>query len=131
MLEVPVTDPRRLVSTLCVVTAATLLSACQHEGRPAMPAGGDPERGAVLLVREACGACHVIPGIQEASGEVGPPLGGFARRTMIAGMLPNTPQNLTLWIRSPQSIVPGNAMPDVGLTEQQARDIAAYLDTLR
>ena len=46
---------------------------------------------------------------------------------MIAGVLPNTPENLVHWLRSPQAVVPGNAMPDVGLSDAQARDIAAYL----
>jgi cytochrome c2 len=117
---------------LTLVSAAVLLAACaQAPGTPAALGGGDPGRGAVLLVREACGACHVIPGIQEADGEVGPPLTGMARRTIIAGVLPNTPENMARWIRDPQRVVPGNAMPDVGLSEPQARDMAAYLATLR
>jgi cytochrome c1 len=108
------------------------LAACaQPPKTPLALGGGDPERGAVLMVREACGACHQIPGIQEASGEVGPPLAGMARRTIIAGVLPNTPENMARWIRDPQGVVPGNAMPDVGLSEQEARDMAAYLATLR
>jgi cytochrome c1 len=78
-----------------------------------------------------CGSCHTIPGIQGARGAVGPPLYFFSRRTMIAGELPNTPENLVHWIRSPQSVIPGNAMPDLGLTDTQARDVAAYLYTLR
>jgi cytochrome c1 len=58
---------------------------------------------------------------------VGPPLDGVGRRAVIAGMLENTPQNLAHWIRHPQSVVPGNAMPDLGLSRQDANDIAAYL----
>ena len=68
-----------------------------------------------------------MPGVPNANGLVGPPLGGFARRTVIAGVLPNTPPNLVLWLRNPQAVTPGNAMPNVGLTDGQARDIAAYL----
>ena len=119
---------RRMV--LILAAPALLLAACAQPPKPP-PGGGDAERGAVLMVREACGACHQIPGIQEAEGEVGPPLSGMARRTIIAGVLPNTPQNMARWIRDPQGVVPGNAMPDVGVSEQQARDMAAYLDTLR
>ncbi len=89
--------------------------------------GGDANRGALLVGRYSCGACHQIPGIEGANGLVGPPLATFSRRTMIAGLLPNTPANLVLWLRHPQSVTPGNAMPDLGLTETQARDIAAYL----
>jgi cytochrome c2 len=121
-------SPRRLA----LLAPALLLAACaQPPKAPANLGPGNPERGAVLLVREACGACHVIPGIQEATGEVGPPLTGMARRTIIAGVLPNTPDNMARWLRDPQAVVPGNAMPNVGLSEQQARDMAAYLATLR
>ncbi len=67
----------------------------------------------------------------QATGLVGPPLTHFSRRTIIAGLLPNTPGNLIRWIRYPQSVVPGNAMPDAALSEAQTRDVAAYLYTLR
>lgn len=114
-----------LIGLLCALTA------CAQPSKSPAQLGGDPERGAVLLVREACGACHQIPGIQEADGEVGPPLGGIGRRTIIGGMLPNTPANLARWIRDPQGVVPGNAMPNIAVSEQQAADMAAYLETLR
>jgi cytochrome c1 len=93
--------------------------------------GGDPRRGEVLIVRAGCGSCHVIPGVQSADGLVGPPLTHFSQRTMVAGLLPNTPQGLVNWLRHPQAIVPGNGMPDVGLSDAEARDIAAYLYTIR
>lgn len=83
------------------------------------------------MISASCGACHAVPGVPQADGMVGPPLVHFARRTVVAGMLPNTPSNLVLWIRFPQSVVPGNAMPDTGLSDAQARDVAAYLYTLR
>ncbi len=92
---------------------------------------GDPARGKSTILSSSCGACHAIPGVEGANGMVGPSLQHFARRTMVAGVLPNTPPNLIQWIRYPQSVVPGNAMPDVGLSEPQARDVAAYLYTLR
>ena len=109
------------------------LSACAPRApRPPWAGfGGDPARGALVIVRGSCGDCHEIPGIQAAHGQVGPPLTHFGRRTVVAGMLPNTPENLTLWIRHPQAVVPGNAMPEAGLTDQQARDAAAYLYSLR
>lgn len=89
--------------------------------------GGDPARGRLVILRESCGSCHEIPGISGADGLVGPPLSKFSRRTMIAGELANTPPNLEKWLMTPQAVVPGNAMPDMGLTAQQARDAAAYL----
>ena len=93
--------------------------------------GGSPERGAQVIERYDCGSCHVIPGISGAGGMVGPPLLWFARRTFIAGELPNTPPILIRWVRDPPSVEPGTAMPVLGLDEQQARDVAAYLYTLR
>ncbi len=94
-------------------------------------AGGDADRGAALISRFRCGSCHTIPGIRAADGVVGPPLFFFSRRVLIAGELPNTPENLIRWVRDPPSIEPGTAMPALGLDEEQARDVAAYLYTLR
>jgi cytochrome c len=93
--------------------------------------GGDVHRGEEVIMQYRCGACHTIPGIRDARGLVAPPLMMFGRRTFIAGEVPNTPENLVRWIQSPQSIEQGTAMPALGVTEQQARDIAAYLYTLR
>lgn len=93
--------------------------------------GGNPRSGARVIEQFRCGACHTIPGIKDANGLVGPPLILFARRTYVGGEVPNTPPNLIRWIQDPKSIEPGTAMPDLGLNEQQARDVAAYLYTLR
>lgn len=92
--------------------------------------GGAAAHGKQLIAQYNCGSCHTIPGVNAARGVVGPPLYFFSRRTYIAGELPNSPDNLVRWIISPQSIEPGTAMPTLGLNEQQARDIAAYLYTL-
>ena len=94
---------------------------------------GDPavRRGKVLIAEAGCGTCHLVPGITGADGLVGPPLLAFSRRAYIAGLLRNNPNNLVTWLRWPQRVVPGNAMPDLGLSEPQARDIAAYLYTIR
>ncbi len=93
--------------------------------------GGDAGRGAKVIERYRCGACHVIPGIDNANGLVGPPLTWWSKRTFIAGEIPNQPENLVHWIVSPTSIEPKTAMPALGLSEQEARDAAAYLYTLR
>ena len=77
-----------------------------------------------------CGACHMVPGVHGARGLVGPPLFYLGQRTMIAGELPNSPGNLARWIQHPRTVEPKTAMPDLGLTEDQAYDIAAYLYTL-
>jgi cytochrome c2 len=116
-----------MVAALALVLS---LAACGAAPAPTK-AIGDPVRGKVLVGRQACGACHQIPHIPQADGMVGPPLAGVARRTIIAGYLPNTPDNMARWVQSPQSVAPGNAMPDMGLSDRDARDIAAYLATLR
>lgn len=92
---------------------------------------GSPARGAATIERVGCGSCHVIPGISDADGNVGPPLTDFADRKFIAGAVANNEENLVRWLLDPDSIEPGTVMPDVGLTEGQAHDVAAYLYTLR
>jgi cytochrome c1 len=96
---------------------------------PAMPAP-DPRRGQHALAQYACHACHMIPGVTGSTVHVGPPLAGIASRTLIAGKLPNTPDNMVRWIRTPQLFDPRTAMPAMGVTERDARDIAAYLRKL-
>lgn len=123
-------EPRRLRLALPAVFAATALAGCGSP-HPPSPATGDPDRGAVLVTRQACGACHEIPGVEQGNGRVGPSLKGVASRSIIAGYLPNTPDNLARWVQSPQAIAPGNAMPNMGLSDRDARDIAAFLETLR
>jgi cytochrome c2 len=92
--------------------------------------GGDAERGAVLIAAYGCGSCHVIPGISGAEGVVGPPLTDWAGRQWIAGHLWNEPSNLMTWLQSPQSVEPGTAMPDQGVTAEESAHMAAYLYTL-
>jgi cytochrome c len=94
-------------------------------------AGGDPDRGKAAIATFGCGSCHTIPGIATAKGTAGPPLFFWSKRTFIAGEVPNTPDFLVRWIEVPQAIEPGTAMPNLGVPEGDARDIAAYLYTLR
>lgn len=91
---------------------------------------GNPDNGRRLLYSYSCGSCHTIPGVGEAEGTIGPPLSGIGSRYFVAGVLQNTPDNLTHWIAKPQEVQPGNAMPDLGVTQGQAQDMAAYLYTL-
>jgi cytochrome c1 len=108
-------------------------AACDKDDAEDAPVaiGGNPHRGAELIGHLGCGSCHSIPGVRGADGHVGPPLDNIGDRTMVAGMLPNTPANLIAWLRAPQSVVPGNAMPNMELSDHDARDVAAYLYTLR
>lgn len=134
---------------LALATMFLVLSGCGVVGDLGQGAAGDarhqpvrfqpsdlpdarPDRGARLMRQTyGCGACHVIPGVTGATGMVGPPLNEWSRRVYIAGSLANTPENLVFWIRQPQAVEPGTAMPDLGVTEPDARDIAAYLYSLR
>lgn len=89
--------------------------------------GGDPARGRVAIEQYGCGACHVIPGIRTATGRVGPQLVDLREQAYVAGTLPHQPENLVTWIRQPQQVNPLTAMPNLEVTESDARDIAAYL----
>jgi cytochrome c oxidase assembly factor CtaG/cytochrome c2 len=128
---------------LLLLGAALGLSGCstpalgQAAGLPTAPSalqtvpGGDPQQGAALLRAYGCGSCHNIPGVVGAHSAVGPPLDRWAARHYIAGSLLNTPDNLIWWIRSPQQVEPGTAMPDLGVTPADARHMSAYLYTLQ
>lgn len=107
-----------------------LLAACSADKQAVIVDGGDPTRGAQSMQRHGCHSCHRIPGIPGAHSYVGPPLTAWRERHFIAGNLENTPENLIDWIMHPQSIEPGSAMPDMNVSEQEARDISAYLFTL-
>lgn len=93
--------------------------------------GGQVEAGKLAVEQHGCGSCHVIPGVAIAAGRVGPSLRGVAKRAFIAGKLQNGPQTLTTWVRFPQHVSPGSAMPEQPMSDRDARDIAAYLLTLR
>ncbi len=92
---------------------------------------GDASRGKIALTTYGCIACHTVPGIPGSNVLTAPPLIGISQRTHLAGMLENTPENLERWIQHPRQINPRTAMPEQGVTDQDARDIAAYLYTTR
>ncbi len=115
---------------LLISVLALGLAACDGaEPPPAL--GGNPERGKLLLRQFGCGACHEIPGVAGASARVGPPLEGISQRVYLAGVLPVTPENMAAFIRAPSRFAPRTAMPDMGVTEEHARDMVAYLYTLK
>ena len=89
-----------------------------------------PSEGPLMLRQYACVGCHLIPGVTGSDTHVGPPLSGLADRATLAGRLPNTTDNLVRWIREPQAVKPGTAMPDMGVSEAHAREMAGYLRTL-
>jgi cytochrome c2 len=124
----------------CVGLAASALAVVACDGGleddhtrtwAAQLTGGEPERGRTAIRRYGCEACHEIPGVRGARSLVGPSLSGIASRMYIAGVLANTPTNMELWIRAPRAVDSLTAMPDVGVTPGDARDIASYLYTLK
>lgn len=108
------------------------LAACSDSGPPAhlVIPGADPERGRALIAEYGCGTCHFVDGVTGANGLVAPPLEDFANRTLLAGTFPNVPRYLVPWLMDPAELKPETAMPDLGVSNTQARDIASYLYTL-
>jgi cytochrome c2 len=88
---------------------------------------GDPDKGKQLIVSYGCFSCHAIGGIREAKGRVGPKLMDIQEQIYIGGVLPNSADSMISWIIHPQQFSPRSAMPDLGVSENQARDITAYL----
>ena len=125
-------DGRPAALTL-VVAAAFVAASCTSTDRAnaANLTGGDPSRGPALIGYYGCGSCHDIPRVRGADGLVGPGLHRIAVRSYIAGMLPNTSDNMVRWIRHPQQVDERTMMPDMNVTEEDARHIAAFLYTLR
>jgi cytochrome c len=93
--------------------------------------GGHPVAGRETMIALGCVACHTVPGFFGTKPQVGPPLAGFALRPFVAGAIENTPDKLMQFIRDPRSVAPRSAMPKLPMSEQQARDLAAFLYTLR
>jgi cytochrome c len=112
---------------LAFVLLALLLAAAL---RPGWAAEQDVERGRRLIAQHQCGACHTIPGVASAEGRVAQPLAGWKHRSYIAGRVPNRAAALAQWIAAPQSLVPGTAMPSMGVGAADAHAMAAYLLSL-
>jgi cytochrome c len=112
---------------------ALLPAACNGETERTARAltGGEPQRGRTALRAYGCGSCHRIPGVAGAEADVATPLDRLANREFLAGRLPNSAENLITWVRHPQSVVAGNAMPELNVSDGDARDMAAYLYTLK
>jgi len=118
---------RTVMLGIAVAAVALAAAACGTSTSPTLVPGGDPANGKRLIQRFGCGSCHEIAGIEGAGGRVGPSLRDLQDRRLIAGRIGNNPRNAIRWIMDPQRIEPGTVMPDLGVTEPEARDIAAYL----
>ena len=89
--------------------------------------GGNAEQGRAALARYECGVCHVIPGVPDAVGKVGPALDNYSQRSYVAGKFPNEPEVLVHWIIDAPAMAPQTAMPAIAMSDRDARDMAAYL----
>lgn len=128
---------------LCVLFVGSVLAAvvaggtmyAQSRARTRIMAeqisGGNSRAGRMAIAAYGCGSCHVIPGIAGARGQTGPALGKIALRATIAGKLANDPAAMARWLEHPQAVIPGNGMPEQGVTRREARDMTAYLYTLK
>lgn len=120
-----------LLATVVGLAGSAHATSSQHKKMAIAMTGGDPDRGEQAIHRYGCGSCHTIPGVRGANALVGPPLSQLGGRSYVAGVLPNTPDNLVRWLLDPPGINPKTAMPKLYLTDQDAKDVAAYLYTLR
>lgn len=117
---------------IVIAAMGILLGACHPaELEPHEAGAAAIARGRDVAARLGCGACHAMPGIAWPKGRVGPALDGFGDRAMIAGQLPNDPALLSAFVRDAPSLVPGTAMPAIPMRDDEARDIAAWLQSLR
>ncbi|MBI0539121.1 cytochrome C [Roseomonas sp. KE2513] len=105
----------------------TYLQAQEREEVARALTGGDPGRAPELITRYGCGGCHTVPGVPGADGKVAGPLTDMRARVYVGGVARNTPRDMVAWIVDPRSLSPRTAMPATGITEAEARDVAAYL----
>jgi len=116
------------------MVALAAVASCRDtsvENRAAAITGGNVTRGRAAISKYGCAGCHTIPGIDNPGATVGPTLERIASRPLLGRQLPNTPENIMKWLQDPQRIDPKSPMPDMGVTDEDARDIAAFLYTLR
>jgi cytochrome c2 len=89
--------------------------------------GGDPDKAQNALKQYGCTACHDVPGVKSPGGLAGPSLSSIAQRLYVGGAVENTPDNLVRWIVNPKAFTARTAMPVTGISESEARNVAAYL----
>jgi cytochrome c len=117
-------------ATLLLFAAAPLAGCDNNQTAATLNFTGDANRGKTLIAEYGCGNCHLIPKVAAANGNVGPPLLHLANRVYIAGYVRNSPESMSVWLQDPQRILPGNAMPTMGISRKDSRDITAFLYSL-
>lgn len=113
----------------CALCAAVLCG-CQKLSAVVPGSTAGTARAIELASRHGCVSCHDIPGAA-VTGRVGPSLRGINGRAYLAGGLPNTPEQIVAFIRFPERARPGTLMPNLRVSESDARELAAFLYTLR
>jgi cytochrome c len=119
------------VTTGVLLCAAALASGCAKEEPASRVVGGDPERGRLLVQQYQCAACHFIPEVQGPNGDAGPSLQYMGRLSYIAGSIPNQPENMIRFLQNPPAVKPGTLMPALGITDDEARHMAAFMYSLK
>ncbi|HXH41641.1 MAG TPA: c-type cytochrome, partial [Thermoanaerobaculia bacterium] len=119
----------RILKRYLPLIALALVIACKRQ--ETAPPAGDPSHGKQLIDQYGCTTCHIIPGLEGPKGMIGPSLQHVAIRPLLAGKVPNSPATMTQYIQNPQAADPQNSMPNLGVKEDEARDITAYLQTLK
>ena len=122
--------PTRL-TTGALLCAVVLASGCAKEEPASRVVGGDPERGRLLVQQYQCAACHFIPEVQGPNGDAGPSLESMGRLSYIAGSIPNQPENMIRFLQNPPAVKPGTLMPALGITDDEARHMAAFMYSLK
>jgi mono/diheme cytochrome c family protein len=85
------------------------------------------ERAKITLRQYACDSCHIIEGVVGPRNHAGPALVDWSKRKYIAGVAPNTHENLVRWLRDPQAMSPATLMPNLEIADAHAREMATYL----
>jgi cytochrome c len=125
------THASKRLSTGALLVLAALTSGCAKEEPVSRVAGGDPERGRLLVQQYQCAACHFIPEVQGPNGDAGPSLESMGRLSYIAGSIPNQPENMIRFLQNPPAVKPGTLMPALGITDDEARHMAAFMYSLK
>ncbi|CAN7559500.1 cytochrome c [Acidovorax sp. LjRoot129] len=129
--EPPFCSASRVWATAAVLVQVLLAGAVHAQAPAQVPDKAQVARGKALIAQYQCGSCHAIPGIPAARGETAQTLRAWSRRSYIAGRLPNNADVLTRWITDPPALVPGTAMPRMGVSPDEGQAMAAYLFSLR
>jgi cytochrome c1 len=116
-----------LIALSAAAAAMTWRAQYESEAVARAMTGGDPSAAPLVIRRYGCAGCHTISGIPGGDGQVGGPLTDIRHRVYVGGVLPNSADNLVRWIVAPQVFSPRTAMPVTGISDAEARDVAAYL----